>query len=200
MSVSMFSLLLAVGCARVSADTCPPELEQARAPAQWNTVDDEIFGVLRNMNQEAIRHGAYMKKWAKSQRVKRYAAMMVHDYQVVGVRQRDMRQQLDVMASASRLGTDFAQDGLQKLRMLHTIARGDTLDRAYVDMQIDMSAGWLAALDHQLIPHARTRELRTELTAQRALVARHHDAALALRAELALTAAPPDRLSQRPAR
>src|SRR5690606_7977605 len=109
------------------------------------------------------------------QRVKEFAAMMINDHDVVGARQKEIRDGLDLRGTGSRMASDLAQDGRQKLRTLAKIDRGDQLDRAYVDVQVDVHAAWLGALDNQLIPTAQTDELRAELEQMRTLVESHYN-------------------------
>lgn len=183
--------LFAVACARTQPDTSNPSpvaedtRTEAAAPAERNTGDDEIFGVLDVIHDEAIAHGEYMKKWAKGQRVKEFAAMLITDHESVQEREKKIRGALDLRTSGSRLADDLQRDSRQKLGTLEEIEKGDPLDKAYIDTQVEIHAAWIGALDNQLIPYAQTPELRDELEDLRKLVERHYNFAVDLRSRLA---------------
>ncbi|MBZ5710958.1 DUF4142 domain-containing protein [Nannocystis pusilla] len=186
----MMSFVLAAACSRTSPDTSAPEpvvepSPAATAPAERNTSDDEIFGVLDVINDEAVAHGEFMKKWAKTQKVKEFAAMMINDHEFVRERELKVRGALDLRATSSRLASDLKQDSRQKLDTMGKIDKGDPLDKAYIDIQIDVHAGWLAALDNKLIPYAQTDELRDELEEVRKIVESHYNLAIDMRTKLA---------------
>jgi predicted outer membrane protein len=187
----MLSFVLAAACSRTSPDTSSPETAvvepspAATAPAERNTADDEIFGVLDTINEEAIEHGEFMKKWAKTQKVKEFAAMMINDHEFVRERETKVRDALDLRATTSRLASDIKQDSRQKLDTMGKIDKGDPLDKSYIDIQVDVHAQWLAALDTKLIPFAQTQELREELEEVRKIVESHYNLAVDMRTKLA---------------
>lgn len=189
----MLSFVLAAACSKTSPDTSNPDttvVEPApvsTAPAERDTSDDEIFGVLDVINDEAIQHGEYMKKWAKTQKVKEFAAMMINDHTFVRDREKNVRDALDLRATDSRLASDLKQDSRQKLDTMGKIDKGDTLDKAYIDIQIDVHARWLGALDNQLIPQAQTDELRDELEEVRKIVESHYNLAVDMKTKLGET-------------
>lgn len=186
-----FLCLHVVACSRTSPDASAPEPaavesepEVAAAPAERHTNDDEIFGVLDVIHDEAIAHAELMKKWAKSQQVKDFAAAMVEEHEAVRDRQKRTRDGLDLRTSGSRLADDLERSSKQKLDTLQEIEKGDPLDKAYIDTQVDVLSAWLGALDNQLIPYAQTPELRDELEQVRRLVEAQYNRALDLRTGL----------------
>ena len=185
----MLSFVFAAACSRTSPDTSSPEpvvepSPAATAPSERNTADDEIFGVLDVINEEAIAHGEYMKKWAKTQKVKEFAAMMINDHEFVREREKKVRDALDLSATSSRLASDIEQDSRQKLDTMGKIEKGDPLDKAYIDIQVDVHATWLSALDNKMIPFAQTDELRDELEEVRKIVESHYNLAVEMRTNL----------------
>lgn len=186
-----FLCLSVAACSRATPDSSPPEPasveaapEDAAAPSERNTHDDEIFGVLDVIHDEAIAHAEFMKKWAKGQQVKDYAAAVVEEHESVRDRQKRTRDGLDLRTSGSRLADDLEQSSKQKLDTLREIEKGDPLDKAYIDTQVDVLAAWLGALDNQLIPFAQTPELRDELEQVRRLIEAQYSRAVELRASL----------------
>jgi putative membrane protein len=61
---------------------------------------------------------------------------------------------------------------------------GAAFDKAYIDSQVEMHTTALQLLDTQLIPSAMNAEIKTEMTAMRATVAEHLDAAKDLQSSL----------------
>lgn len=179
--------LQVAACSRTNPDATAPEpasvesAPEVAAPAERNTNDDEIFGVLDVIHDEAIAHGEFMQKWAKSQRVKEFATAVVEDHEAARDRQKRTRDALDLRATGSRLADDLERSAEQKLKTLKEIDKGDPLDKAYIDTQVDVLASWLGAIDNQMIPYAQTPELRDELEQVRRLLETHYTRAVDLR-------------------
>jgi putative membrane protein len=189
----LFTFVIAAACSRTSPDTSPPETGESVSyespvdstePIADSSHDDEIFGVLEVINDEAIAHGEFMEKWARNQKVKQFATVVVNDHESVRDRQRKIHDALRLNTSDSSLGSEIRHDSRQKLGTMDRLDKGDTLDRAYLDIVVDVHAGWLGAIDKQMVPEAESAELHEELEEVRRIVESHYNMAMALRSEL----------------
>lgn len=196
-------LVFAVACARTSPDTTPPsqvstdlpatntqpddpaavavaarpEEATVKAPPEHLTNDDEIYGVIEVINEEAIKHAEFAKKWVKSQRVKEFAALMITDHGAVRDRADETRDRLGLRKSGSRLADDIEGNSEQKFKVLEEVDKGDAFDKAYIDIQVDAHAMWINFIDTKLLPHAQMPDLRVELNNFRSTLERHYNQA-----------------------
>lgn len=162
-----------------TGETAPTE-----APIEYKTSDDEIFGVLETINDEEIETAQLAKKWAKSKRVKEYAAMMIKDHTAANERQKSVRKNMDLRSTDSKLSDDIENDHEQKRRTLKEVAKGDPFDRAYIDMQVEAHAAVLNFIDTKLLPYAQMPDLRSELNTVRSSVESHMNMAKDIQASL----------------
>jgi putative membrane protein len=196
-------LVFAVACARTSPDTTPPsqvstdlpatntqpddpaavavaatpEEATVKAPPEHLTNDDEIYGVIEVINDEAIKHAEYARKWAKSQRVKEFATLLITDHTAVRQRADETRDRLGLRKSDSRLASDIKDDSKQKYKVLEDVDKGEVFDKTFVDMQVDAHAMWINFIDTKLLPHAQMPDLRVELNDFRSTLERHYNQA-----------------------
>jgi len=209
-SLVTLSLVLAAGCSRTNPDTSPPsqvstdlpatsgkpddpaavavaampEDAKVKAPPEYMTNDDEIFGVLNVMNEEEIKMAEFAKKWAKGTRVKEYAALMMTDHEAFKSREGETRDRLGLRKTDSRLRDDIKNDSKQKMEVLEKVEKGDPFDKTYIDIQVDTHAMWMNFIDTKLMPHAQMPELRVELNNFRSTLERHYNTAKELQASL----------------
>lgn len=140
------------------------------APPERQTTDDEYFGILETMNDEAIEQAELAKKWSKSQKVKKFAADMIKDHTALNNRQKSTRDRLGLRSTDSRLSDDIENNSEQKINTLKEVAKGDPFDRSFIDVQVDNYSGWINFIDTKLLPAAQMPDLRQELTETRALL------------------------------
>jgi putative membrane protein len=157
----------------VTASADAGDTTKVEAPIEYKTTDDEIFGVLETINDEEIKTAELAKKWAKSRRVKEYAAMMIKDHTAANERQKTSRKAMDLRSTDSRLSSDIEGDMEQKRKTLKEVAKGDPFDKAYIDMMVESHAAVLENLDTKLLPHAQMPDLRSELNTVRSSVESH---------------------------
>ncbi|MCY1067033.1 DUF4142 domain-containing protein [Nannocystis sp. RBIL2] len=209
-SLVTLSLVLAAACSRTSPDTVPPsqvstdlpatnakpddpaavavaampEDAKVKAPPEYMTNDDEIFGVLNVMNEEEMKMAEFAKKWAKGTRVKEFAALMITDHGAIKSRANETRDRLGLRKTDSRLRSDIENDAKQKMEVLEKVDKGDAFDKTYIDIQVDAHAMWLNFIDTKLLPHAQMPELRVELNNFRSTLERHYNTAKEIQASL----------------
>lgn len=197
------TLALAAGCNRTSPDTSPPapvssdlpatqsppddpaavavaarpEAAEVKAPPEHLTNDDEIYGVLEEINEQAIEQAEFAQKWVKGQRVREFAALMITDHGAVRDRADATRDRLGLRKSDSRLADQIEDDAERQLDVLKKVDKGDPFDKSYVDIQVDSHKMWIDYIDTKLLPQAQMPDLRVELNNFRALLERHYDLA-----------------------
>lgn len=201
---SLFTLTLVLaGCARTSPDTSPatqvasdlpatntnpddpaavavaamPPEAEVEAPPKHLTNDDEIFGVLDEINKQAIDQAEYAVKWAKSQRVKEFAALMLTDHNDLRKREDTIRDNINIGTSGSKLADDIKNNSQQKIDIMKKVDKGDPLDKAYIDISVDAHAMWIEFIDTKLLPYAQMPALRVQLETLRSTLERHHNIA-----------------------
>lgn len=202
-SLFILSLALVAGCNRTSPDTSPPapvssdlpatqsppddpaavavaarpEAAEVKAPPHHLTNDDEIYGVLEEINKQAIEQAEFAQKNIKSERVREFAALMITDHGAVRDRAEATRERLGLRESDSRLADQVEEDGERQLDVLKKIDKGDAFDKSYVDIQVDAHRMWIDHIDTKLLPQAQMPDLRVELNNFRAVLQRHYDLA-----------------------
>lgn len=154
-------------------ESLPPDAK-VEAPPDSKTTDDEYFGILETINDEAIEQAELAKKWSKSQKVKKFAAAMIQDHTALNSREKTTRDRLGLRSSDSRLSDDIENNSEQKIKTLKEVAKGDPFDRSFVDVQVENYSGWINFIDTKLMPAAEMPDLRQELSEARA----HYEARL----------------------
>lgn len=155
------------------------------APSDSKTTDDEYFGILETINDEAIEQAELAKKWSKSQKVKRFASEMIKDHTALNEREKSTRERLGLRSSDSRLSDDIEGNSEQKIKTLKEVAKGDPFDKSFVDVQVENYGSWINTIDSKLMPAAQMPDLRQELSEAR----KHFEARLNEAKELQSTLA-----------
>ena len=145
----------------------------AEAPMEYKTTDDEIFGVLETINDEEIETAELAKQWAKSNRVKEYAILMIKEHRAANERQEETRQAMGLRATDSRTSDNIERNLDQKRETLEEVPTGDPFDRAYIDIMVESHASVIEMIDKDLLPNAQMPALRSELQSVRAAVESH---------------------------
>ena len=203
-TTSLFTLTLVLaGCARTSPDTSPgtqvasdlpatnttpddpakvavaarPPASEVEAPPEHLTNDDEIFGVLDEINKQAIAQAEYALKWAKSERVREYATMMVTEHGDLRKREDEIRDRINIGTSGSTVAANIKDNSKQKIDVLKKVDKGDDFDKSYIDISVDSHAMWIDHVDNKLLPYAQMPDLRVQLDGLRSTLERHHQIA-----------------------
>lgn len=185
-----FSYLLVVACAHTSPDragsaSAPGERAEASQGDAVAVVraDEELFGALDVLHEQAIAHADLIKKRARTEKLKGFAVMMSADHQRLSHREHALRDALELHARDGEASRDLARTSTLRLD-IESDLKGNALDRNLVEVQIKLHADWLAVLDDKMIPDAHTQELQDELADARAVVAEYYERALTLRAAM----------------
>lgn len=185
MKIALMSSLLAVSCAHTSADTAPPapivEGPQATTDA---AADAELFGALDTLHAQAIAHSEQIRKRARREQLRGYATMLNSEHQRLRHRERELRTALDLPVTTGPVAADIARESQIRLDVISDMHEGEALDRTFAAVQVSVHGAWLAVLDGQLLPRARTSELKEELAETRALLVDYQQRAIAMRDEV----------------
>lgn len=146
-----------------------PRGAEIEAPAEYKTSDDEIFGVLETINDEAIEQAELAKSWSKSQKVKKYAADMIDAHKSLKNQNEAVRDRIGLRSTDSRLSDDIENNSEQKVETLQQVPKGDPFDTSFVDVQVENYARWIDFIDTKLMPQAQMPDLRQRLSETRTL-------------------------------
>src|SRR5712692_315262 len=139
---------------------------------QRNLTDSEIAMVMRVANLGEVREGELARTKATDTAVREFASMMVTEQTAQNNKTESELAPVDVASADSDLSRQLdAASGAttDRLRALS----GPAFDRAYIDRQVDAHQSLIALIDSKLMPSARKRQVRDQLTALRALADKH---------------------------
>ena len=135
-----------------------------------------VIAALVASNEGEVKMGELMAKQTRRPMIRTFATMLVEDHGAALKKLKDLHDKSGIEGrenDAIRKMRDDAQANLDRLRGLS----GDELDRAFLEMAIDGHRKTLERIDGELLPAARTDDLRTFLTEVRPKVQHHLDEA-----------------------
>jgi predicted outer membrane protein len=170
-----------------SGGTTPPD---ASVPADASTGDavveavqePQIAQVLLTVNRRELDQSQIAATYAVTPQVQTFASLMVDEYTAINARQEALFVTLGLTptgSSTSRQLQSESDDILQKLQLLP-----NDFERVYIDAQVANHAEVLNLIDRQLLPAAASDGMQAELTALRAAVSSHLDAARTVQSAL----------------
>lgn len=109
---------------------------------------------------------------ADSPAVRRFASMLVSDHQDHKKRQSDLAQRIQITPAESAASRHMNEES-QRVGEALKAQRGPEFDRAYIDSVIREHVAMLNMLDRQLIPSARSADLKQSLENFRATLEAH---------------------------
>jgi putative membrane protein len=147
------------------------------------SVDPHIVGIVATANQGEIDQGNAAASRATNPDVRAFAQMMVRDHTTALGAVRDTAARAGVTAADNDTTAALQRESGETVTNLGTYS-GAAFDRTYMQTQVDLHQWLLTALDQQLIPMAKNRDLRSLLETQRVSVAAHLEQARSLRGRL----------------
>lgn len=163
---------------------------QVAQPLGEPLTEGQIALVMELTNQREVEQAKFAQNRAKNPRVKSFATMMVNEHGKAHKEQQKLIVQMGVKPDESPLSSQLATDSKTQLKTLKG-ADAASFDRTYIDNQVEAHTKVLNALDSQLIPSAKSNELRAELTKARAMIERHLKEARDIQQSLAAAGTPP---------
>jgi putative membrane protein len=143
------------------------------------TPEAEIAAIMTAANEGEIQQGQAASARATNADVRSFAQMMVTDHTNALNTARDTFNRTAITPADNNISTTLRTNSQTTVRNLDTYT-GAAYDRMYMQTQVDLHSWLLRQLDNNLIPSARTPELRTLLQTQRGSVAAHLDRAQAI--------------------
>lgn len=163
------------------ATACATTTDVAVVPGAHPETD--IAGVVATANQGEIEQGNAAAARAATAEVRSFAQMMVADHTAALQNGQAVFSAAGITPGENDTTRILRDNSRLTVTNLATYS-GTAYDRTYMQSQVDLHQWLLNALDTALIPSARTAELRTLLTTQRASVAAHLEQARAIRGRL----------------
>lgn len=172
------SLALAQGTMPESAENASnlatkPNQAINQTPTQALT-DSQITTILMTANSAEVKAGKQAQKTAKSKEVVEFAKQMVNEHSQSNKEVQDLNAKLKIKEQSSGIRDQLdasARTSDSKLKD----KKGADFEKAYIDEQVTMHQTVLDTIDIQLMPNAKSEELKTLLTKTRSTVASHLD-------------------------
>jgi len=147
--------------------------------SQQNLTDPQIAMMMRVMNISAVRESEMARDKAAAEAVRQFASDVVRDRSAQNSKAESALAVADVFSEdtpQSRQLDAASGAAVEKLRPL----AGEYFDRAYVQRDVQALQNGLDLIDSKLMPSARNKVLREQLTDLRALVEKELTAAKGL--------------------
>lgn len=159
--------------ALVAAACAPAPRAVDLQPSFGTTLTDaNIASIMISADQAEIERGRMAVSTSQNATVRQYAQQMVDDHT-------RMMQQTQTLATGRRI-TPTPDETTRQIETSTTETiqslrdrNGEDFDRQYIATEISNHQWLLDAIDNSLLPGAQDRDLRAELTAQRATVMNH---------------------------
>jgi putative membrane protein len=142
------------------------------APTAASLGDDQILHVLHTANAGEIEQGKLAQQKAKNARVKRFAAMMVKDHTDADNKARDVAKKAKVSMTPSDVSKNLESEAKQMTSSMSS-QKGTEFDRAYIDAQVKEHQAVLDLIDKQLLPNAKSEEVKSLLQTLRPKIEGH---------------------------
>jgi putative membrane protein len=149
-----------------------PNAVAGSAPPMAPLTDEQIVAIANAANTGEIEEAKVAQQRAKNAAVKQFASMMVQHHSQAKQKDAALASKLKLKAEESPKSEAMTSEAKMAIEALKSVDVA-AFDRAYIAAQIDAHQKVLDALDSQLIPGAKSPELRAELQAFRPRVESH---------------------------
>lgn len=138
--------------------------------------DAQIIETIIQINSNEIAVSKEAEKRTSNPAVKQFAQMMIKDHSSNREAIKNLATKIKLTPESSDNSKALKQKGEDLLKNLKTVPKSD-FDKTYMQAMVSGHQEVLAALDNNFLPHATNPELKQFLTATRAAVAHHLEAA-----------------------
>jgi putative membrane protein len=141
-------------------------------PQQQNFTDPEIAMIMRVANLAEVRESELARSKTADSAVRDFATMMVTEHTAQNNKAESELSKANVESADTVFSRQLdAESGVvtERLRALTGIA----FDRAYIDRQVDAHQALLTLVDSKLLPHARKKVVKEQLTELHTMVEKH---------------------------
>ena len=159
----MFLALLA--CHRAPANTSAP-------PAAVRVSEGNVVAIILAANNTDLSYARLVPARARSVAVKTFAERMTTDHTILNTRIADIAQRNGISAEDDAISLDFRDHSANRRDILRELD-GARFDSTYAANEIQYHQELLDAIDHVLLPSARTPELREFVSYLKPAVSAH---------------------------
>ena len=160
------------GRGTTSASTAGTTAGSSTASAPMTLTDDQILYVLHAANLAEMDQARVAEKKAKNPRVKRFASMMLKDHGEADAKGNEVAKKVRASLAPSEVSNRLESDAKQMTASITTDTAKD-FDRTYIDAQAKEHRAVLDAIDRELLPAAKTTEVKEILQTVRPKIEGH---------------------------
>jgi putative membrane protein len=139
---------------------------------QHKLTDPEIAMVMRVANLSEVREGELARTKATDTSVRDFGIMMATEHTAQNNKAESELARVNVYSEDSNLSRQLDADSGSVTDRLRTLS-GPAFDRAYIDRQVDAHQSLITLIDSTLMPGAKKKVVRDQLTALRATADKH---------------------------
>lgn len=134
--------------------------------------DSEIAMLMRVANLSEVREGELAREKAADPAVRDFSLMMISEHSAANSRAESELAKADIVSADTPLSRQLdAESGAATDRM--RLLAGRAFDRAYIDRQVQVHQAVLNMIDKQLVPHAKKKVVKDQLSEMRKTVEQH---------------------------
>ncbi|MDQ6802817.1 MAG: DUF4142 domain-containing protein [Acidobacteriota bacterium] len=142
------------------------------ATTQQNLADSDIAMIMRVANLGEVREGELARSKTTDSAVRDFAIMMVNEHTAQNNKAESEMARVDVASSDTDMSRQLDAESGETTDRLRPLT-GAAFDRAYIDRQISAHQSLIAMIDSKLMPHARKKVVKEQLTDLRKLADTH---------------------------
>jgi putative membrane protein len=166
---SVIAMMLLAGC--------------ASAPTGGKLTDPQIAMVMRVLNLGEVRESEIARDKTASAAVREFAQMMINDHEAQSNKAEAELARVDINSEDTTVSRQLDATSGAATDRLRGLS-GEAFDRAYMDREVEAHQSALNLIDTQLVPNARKKQVKEQLTALRKLVDAHLTRARQIRLNL----------------
>jgi putative membrane protein len=153
-------------------------------PSASSLTDEQILQLLHTANAGEIEQAKIAQRKSKNGQVKHFASMMVKDHTDADRKGQDVAAKLNNKPMPSATNTKLESDARQMTSSMSTRTGAD-FDQAYIDAQVKEHQQLLDLIDTQLLPSAKSADVKNVVQTVRPKVQSHLQEAQDIQRKLA---------------
>jgi len=139
---------------------------------QQKLTDSDIAMIMRVANIGEVREGELARTKATDTSVRDFAIMMVTEHTAQNNKAESELARVDVASSDTETSRQLDAESGATTERLRALS-GTGFDRAYIDRQVSAHQSLISMIDSRLMPHARKKQVKEQLTDLRKLADTH---------------------------
>jgi len=155
---SLVAVLLLAGC--------------ASSPGSGKLTDRQIAMVMRVMNLSEVREGEIARDKSGNATVREFAQMIINEHDAQNNKAEAELLRADINSEDTTMSRQLDASSGAAAERLRGLS-GAALDRAYIVREVEAHQAALSVIDASLMPNARKKVVKDQLTALRKLVESH---------------------------